>query len=659
MKTKNTFFRIVSIKWMHTLFVTIVLSTTTNCYSQNYKTNDTISVDEVVVSGESIDRFQAGVKIEKIESDQLELSQDGNLESLILRHTPIAIKSQGSGLSTIRMRGTSPNHTSVNFGGINLNSLTLGHSNMSNFPMFLFDELAIQYGSSSSVNGSGNIGGAIHLGLKNYWTKGLKIEARIAHGSFGEQLYGTKVFLGNGKFESVSRAYYYYKTNNFKFTNNNIRNVEQGIFSIKDQQRRANIEDYGLIQEFNYRISNKETIKIINWFQYNWNNTQSNMASNLDTFAIAIPLANKNARLWGEYNKKTNILSYYIGAGYVYDYQNYNNNTSLIKTQRIIGQAHIEHNFNTNASYKIGIKASRIKPEMENYIDTVSFEDRADIFVSYRHNFFKRLKVTLNIRKGHVSGYQTPYTPSVGIAYLLFLAEEQSLNIISNAAYSYRVASLNDRFYDDGINKGNPYINPEKGMNYELGVKWDYCSTKQKAKVYLASFYMDIDDWILWLPEGSSWQAQNNERVISKGLELKTEHSYNFQKIGISQGINLALTSSQRIEDESKSALYRQIEYTPLLSGTFFSSLNYNKLFLFTVDGSYTHWQYTDKTPENILDEYLLLNTSISYNLNINKKEKLTFITSINNITNKNYQSTINYAMPGINYRLTIKYNFN
>ncbi|MCF6359100.1 MAG: Plug domain-containing protein, partial [Draconibacterium sp.] len=126
--------------------------------------SDTIQIEEVVSYGE-LRKYQSGAKIETITADQINLANEGGIENILKRFSPIYIKSNAGGLSTIRFRGTSPDHTSINFGGINVNSLTLGHSNLSNIPSFLFDEISLQYGSSSAVNGSGSIGGANYLGL--------------------------------------------------------------------------------------------------------------------------------------------------------------------------------------------------------------------------------------------------------------------------------------------------------------------------------------------------------------------------------------------------------------------------------------------------------------------------------------------------------------
>ena len=100
-----------------------------------------------------------------------------------MQFTPIYLKANAGGLSTIRIRGTAADHTSVNFGGININSLTLGQSDFSRIPVYLFDGIDLQYGSSSAVNGSGAIGGSVYLGLSSEWTDGSRVKATVSEGS--------------------------------------------------------------------------------------------------------------------------------------------------------------------------------------------------------------------------------------------------------------------------------------------------------------------------------------------------------------------------------------------------------------------------------------------------------------------------------------------
>lgn len=654
--------------YVYSTFIALVLLNN-NSIAQDYQTDDTVLVQEIVISGESISRFQSGAKIEKIPTKQFEMVQDGNLEQLLSRSTPISFKGFAGGLSTIRVRGTSPDHTSINFGGININSLTLGHSNISNIPLYLFDEIGIQYGSSTSVNGSGNIGGAIHLGLNNSWTKGFKAEMRAAHGSFGEQLYGTKLFLGNGKFESVTRVYYYYLKNSFKFFNTSIKDFETGQIGVDDKQQNATIENKGIIQELNYKFATNEYFSLKIWIEDNDHLIQQNMSTNYITPNKKEYLADDHIRIWSSYKNRKNALKYSISAGYVYDNSVHNENTAEpIKTQRIIGEGYIEHDILKKISYKLGAKGYQIKPEVHAYSESLKNENRIDAFASLHYQLSNKVKATLNIRQGFVTDFKVPFTPSFGINYLAVSKETYILSFNGNVARSYNVPTFNDRYWISG---GNPTLNPEQGMNYEIGSKYSFCNKDNWGSIKLNAFYMNVDQWILWTPfdenvppevlrdSGATnfWYAQNVQNVISKGFELMFDYSYNLSTIKSNSGINLALTSTIRKESIKDKAIGRQLEYVPLLTGNFFTNHTYKKITL-SIDGNYTHKQYTNEEDDIILDPYFLLNISTSYHFHLNPNNTIKINGLINNVLNASYQSTYGYAMPGINYRISLTYNF-
>lgn len=616
---------------------------------------DTIHLDEVISYGE-LRKYQSGAKIEKIPLSQFSLSQDGNLEQLLSRTSPIAFKANAGGLSTIRIRGSSPNHTSINFGGININSLTLGHSNVSNVPMYLFDDVGIQFGSSSSVNGSGSIGGAIYLGLKNYWVDGFKAEVRATHGSFGEQLYGTKLFLGNGRLESVTRAYYYNKINDFGFTNPYYRDFENGIFEIEDTQHNANIENMGLLQEINYKFTERESFHFRVWLEKDWHLIQQNMQTNLTQPELKETLNDQHVRIWADYKNRKKPFKYQISGGYVSDNSVYNGNSvDSIQSRRLIGESFIEHDFMANASYKIGAKAMRINPMVYSYSSSLSHEDRIDFYASYYHRFLNKLTATLNLRQGFVTDFEVPFTPAFGLNYIALSKENYVLNFSGNVARSYRVPTFNDRFWIPG---GNPDLKPEKGMNYEMGSKVSYCDEKFSGNIKANLFYMNIDDWILWKNGGSFWYAENVQNVESRGFEIMVDVQHKFWIFETNSGINYAFTSTQRIESlNNTNAINRQLEYVPLHSGNFYTTSTYKNLGI-TIDGSFTDKQYTNEEVEDILEPYFLLNFAASYKILINDGNSLKINGMLNNLLNTEYQSSFGYAMPGINYRISLIYNF-
>lgn len=622
---------------------------------KTYSLLDTIQIEEVVTYGK-LRKYQSGAKIEQIPTNQFNMIKDGNLEQLLSRTTPISFKTNAGGLATIRIRGSAPDHTSINFGGININSLTLGHSNISNVPMYLFDNVGIQFGSSSSVNGSGSIGGAIYLGLENNWVDGFRAEVRAANGSFGEQLYGTKLFLGNGKFESVTRAYYFYKTNNFKFTNTSYRDFENDIFEIEDTQQNAAIENIGLLQELKYRFDEKEFFTFRAWFEKDWHMVQQNMQSNFTQPALKETYNDQHIRIWANYKNRKKSFKYEISGGYVFDNSTSNGNSNdTIQTERIIGEAFVEHDFLPNSSYKIGAKATRVYPTVYAYSANLNFEDRIDLYASFYHRFFNKLTATVNLRQGFVTDFEVPFTPSFGLNYLAFSKEKFVLNFSGNIARSYRVPTFNDRFWIPG---GNSSLKPEKGMNYELGTKLSYCNKDISGNIKVNAFFMNIDNWILWKNGGSSWYAENVQSVESKGFEIMIDIKCDVWVLQTISGVNYTYTSAKRVKSLNKTnALNRQLEYVPLHSGNFFITSAYKKID-FSIDGSYTYKQFTNEEEEDILDPYFLLNIAVGYKIKINDSNKLKISGMVNNLLCTDYQSSYGYAMPGINYKISVTYNF-
>ena len=294
-------------------------------------------------------------------------------------------------------------------------------------------------------------------------------------------------------------------------------------------------------------------------------------------------------------------------------------------------------------------------PKVYAYSQEIKFEDRTDLFLSYNHHFFNRLRITLNLRQGFVTDFKLPFVPALGLSYQLLNVNQHLIKLNANVAKSYRVPTFNDRYWEPG---GNPNLKPEDGMNYEIGLSYNYYSNNLTSSIKLNGFYMDVDNWLLWRNGGSYWYADNVQRVQSKGIEISGNLKYNWGRFKINSIINYAFTNAERVESiNHNSAINRQLEYVPLHKGITSLSVAYKEI-TFLVDGSYSYEQYTDETMGNILDSYFLLNAALNYRFKINDNHKFKISTGLNNILNKNYQSTIDYAMPQINYKISLTYNF-
>ncbi|MCD6354314.1 MAG: TonB-dependent receptor [Prolixibacteraceae bacterium] len=635
------------------IFVLVSLTLGFCAGAQNFHSLlDTVMLQEVVTFGE-LRKYQSGAKIERISSKQIDLAQEGGIDNLLKRFSPIYIKSNAGGLATIHFRGTSASHTSINFGGINVNSLTLGHSNLSNIPSFLFDEISLQYGSSSAVNGSGSIGGALYLRLGNNWTNGVKGSLKTTVGSFGEYFTGTKIFTGNGKWESVTRVYFYGKENNFPFNNPYTGDVENpGV--VRDIQKGASIKNSGLLQEINFRFSQNQYFKSSFWVENSWYEVQPNMQSNY-RFNGTEEIDDDNIRIWADYTNNERKIHFKGGAGYVHDKQVYDNNDEqIIGTDRLVSGFQASIDFSSGLGFKAGGKYKYIKPNVYSYSDSViSYEQHFDIFLSSFYRIHRRLKFSMNLRQSFVTNFKTPFTPSLGAEYVLRTGSESFIKFTSAMARSFRVPTFNDRYWGT---QGNPNLKPESGKNLELGAKYNFDNGKCQTTIATNLFFMDVKNWIEWRNFGV-WQAQNVLEVVSRGFEFQANTSFPIGKMQGSLGLNYTFNPVEPVNTiEENGLLHRQMNYVPKQMGNASFGLKYKK-WLFLTDGQFTGRRFTDDFGRELPANFIA-NCTVGHKISL-QKHQLDFTFSLNNVFNADYQNEKYYAMPGRFFRFSIKYNFN
>lgn len=632
------------------LSISLLTLLTGNLLAQEVQFSDSVLLHEVATYA-PYKKYQAGAKVEAIPAEQLEIAETGSLTDLLSRFSPVYLRSDAGGLATIRLRGTSADHTSVNFGGININSLTLGQTNFNSVPMYLFDGVDLQYGSSSAVNGSGSIGGALYLGLNSNWTNGQRVQATGSVGSFGEQLYGTKIYVGNGKFESVTRLYYFTRENDFDFYYApNERNFKQ---------RGAAIENKGLLQEFNYRFNQKQWLKSAIWLEHDWHEKQPEISSSIADNLSIEDLDNKHIRFWSEYENGSRAFKYKAGLGFVHDMQvDAGRTTQKIGTNRVIAELEGKQDFNINLGYKLGFKYIYVKPDVYAYsADVIDHEQRADLYASAFYSPLNRLKLTLNLRQEFVSNFTVPFTPSIGAEYRLFTTEKEVLKVTANVASSYRIPTFNDRFWGT---QGNPDLNPEKGMNYELGFQYQYCSSWLQSEVKLNAFYMDVDDWIEWRPTGtnSEYEAENRSRVVSKGIEFQANNELIWNQVRVNLRANYSFNPTEIKEDSIKSMVGQRLIYTPEHVGSAFLMASYRQWGVYA-DCAFTGDRQVDYSgnvynPDgNVLDAYFLVNAGLNRKIEL-WKQSFNLRFSVRNLLDKDYQNQLNYAMPGRSFQLSL-----
>ena len=629
---------------------------------------DSVQLEEIQTFA-PLKKYRAAVKLQHISSADQQRTTASGLEDLLSRYTSLYFKSNAGGLSTIRFRGSSANQTTVNFGGLTLNSLTLGQADFSNIPVYLFDQVDLIYGSSSVSYGSGAIGGTVKMGLAYNWTHGVKAEALASAGSYGKQIYGTKLFVGNGKLESVTRFYYLFNENNFRFKNTNTQNVEQRG-GIADRQHGASIKNYGLIQEFNYRFEPQQTFKSSVWLERDWHQVQPNTPSNYTYSGNAEELLDRYMRLWTVYEDARHELKYKLGGGYVHDMEiDDGNTTQKIGTDRGVFSADLHQDFHY-WGYRLGLKYSYIHPRVYAYSDSVvTHEQRFTGYLSSYWQLLQKLRLTFNIRNEHVSHFSAPLTPSLGAEYLLSATSWSSLKLTGSLSRSYRIPTFNDRYWG---NQGNRKLKSEDGRNAEAGVNYWLKTGKLTTNFKVNTYFMNVKNWIEWrmkngssveapatIPDGT-WIAQNVARVVSKGVEFLASSVWHTPgvdyKLNLGMNVN-SVVAKKDINSSEGILINKQLTYSPRYMGNIRFLTDYKNWELMA-DSHYTGSRYTDdaSTDRGELNAYWLINTTVNYCLKF-KKQTFRVGAEVRNLGNVNYQNQKLYAMPRRTFQLSLRAN--
>jgi len=225
------------------------------------------------VSAEKVfQKEQAGMKETKL--DTLILAQKINLSlsDLLSENTPVFIKNHGRGaLSTASFRGTAPSHTKVVWNGMPLTNPMAGMVDFSLIPVYVIDEISLNHGTASIVDGSGGLGGSVNISNSVDWNDKFNLKYLQSVGSYNSFDEYLSVGAAWKKISLKTRLYHTYSKNDFTFINRGIGDINPETCEIVnplDTNSSADYIKYGVLQEFYYRPNMKNLISAKYWGQF-------------------------------------------------------------------------------------------------------------------------------------------------------------------------------------------------------------------------------------------------------------------------------------------------------------------------------------------------------------------------------------------------------
>jgi vitamin B12 transporter len=596
---------------------------------------NTDTLQQVIIEDFPEAKYAVGVSEIKLDSAVLKLFQFGTMADLIQQATPVYIKGRGVGnLASISFRGTGAEHTAVLWNGININSPSLGQSDFYNLPNVGFSEITIHAGAGGALFGTDAIGGTINLRSKQTWQDGFELEVAQLAGSFGK--YQTEVGVGYGKrnFELKTSFYRRVAENDFTFINRLKNDLPE------EQMNHASNESWGITQDLFWEISKKQKFTFHAWYH----NGEREIQPNVSAVTADDKQWDENLRLLATFQNISSVGVTTAKLSWVHDYMRFvdgQREFTPTALNRITGIVEHEKRFGKQFETKIGFQTGHFTMPEGNFQNDTS-ETRFDLYWLSTLSLGKAFKASLNLRQTLLKGFSPPFTPSIGLEYDIFRELEvknQSLKLKATASKSFRVPTLNERFYQPG---GNPDIKPEEGKNLEAGFSYSLQQKNWKLEASGNYFLGIIDNWVFWQNNGSFWAPKNIQQVENSGVETNIKLSAKVNKVKISIGGNYGLTKAKVIESDNEFAIGTTLPYVPEHKASAFLGTSY-KGWQLNGNANFTGTRFTIGQTE--LESFTLFNLTGSKKVQFNAIQ-LQLGANIFNVLNTEYQNWEGFYMP-------------
>ncbi len=591
-----------------------------------------------------------GFKRVKLDSVTLLPHLNADLSTILTEYSTIFIKSYGNAtLSTPSFRGTTAQHTQVEWNGINLNSPMLGQIDLSQVQVAQFDKIEILYGAAGLALTSGAFGGVINLVTVPDWNNRLNVMASQTIGSFDNYVTNLFVVTGSRKFQSHTKFNYLSGLNDFPYTD------YQGNVVY---QPNASFKQYGFTQEVFWQWKDHHMISAKVWY----GRSNRNLPSIVEVY-------NPDYHEKQEDNTLRAVLEYkYVQRGYNLMVHSSLSDQFMHYSSPIVDARHQVYTWTNRARFTYNrIKKLTMKPGLDFSYDWAISEDYSGLKTRATTSFYAEIiyeispavKSSLIVREELIDGKFMPVLGTLGVEYRPFRKENFALT--ANALRNYRFPTLNELYWKIS---GNPDLDPESDLGGEIGSTYNRTTTNRNFffEVTMSGYTTWIRNMIVWIPvkdNSSIWRPENVSQVFARGIEagLNIRWEISGFHLGFKNNYSWCRSTYEKTTAENDRKLGKQLIYTPVNTFNSMVSIERWKFYL-RYNFMFIGDRFTSPNNLSYMPAYNLSNIILGKSINLNNI-CLNLQVEVKNLFDLNYQSIASRPMPGINYAFTLKISFN
>ena len=236
------------------------------------------------------------------------------------------------------------------------------------------------------------------------------------------------------------------------------------------------------------------------------------------------------------------------------------------------------------------------------------------------------------------------FSPKLGLG-----VKTKHLDVFVDSYRMIQFPNMDDLYWDDGINKGNPNLLPESGWGGDFTINGHDLWLPFSICVF-SNFYENKIQW------ASSGTPQNVASAFYLGVDASFEKSFWKEFVNLKGNVEYLYT---KLLDKNSINYGKKIMWTPDFVGSFSCVIKIpaTKIFpesTFAIDTNYVGKRYISNLNLNFMEPYVLVNLIAQTEFEL-KKWKINPYARIDNLLDANYQAVENYPMPGISLTLGIK----
>jgi len=600
-----------------------------------------------------------------------------NLSDVIESQAGIQVRQSGGlgSFSTVSMRGASSDQVMVFMDGVLLNDASGGGVDLSNIALADVDSVEIYQGTSPINFGKTSIGGVVNIQTRRS-KKGFNANAIAGYGSFNTRKLSAFINHKPGKWDYLISADYMDSDNDFEIDNDN-GTPDNPLDDRTEDRNNAQFDQANVLARLGLDFTPKARIDVTNkWFSKNqgipsWNNspraeTELDTERNISTLKLTLndvtPL-HLNTSTQVDYLVKQEVYDdadNHIGLG---------RQKSRYDTDRLSGRFFAEWLTDRHA-LRLTVDALNETYEAENELsgEKTNDSDRRSFSAGIQDTVFfanDRLSITPAVRYTHISDdfsadgdalgidpvddarTNDHFMPQIGVKF----QASDHVTVKSNLARYYREPSFFELFGDRGIFLGNPELEAESGVNFDIGLQYFRQWSEGRLNRLSAKavyFYSQVDDMITRTYNARGiGKADNISEASINGIEtrISAEVFENFRLIG--------QYTFQDAENKSRIASFDGNQLPGKFRHSWLGRIEYNwrqlKLYTEYINESDMYYDSANlleaptKTEVNCGLSYLM----DSWRISLEAK----------NIGDDRYEEFNGYPLPGRSFFASIKYS--